>query len=266
MAESGDRWARWLGERRFAGDEETRARAFANLLIPLRDAVLDGAEPIAGATVLDIGCGDGLIAFGAIDRGAAEVVFADISSDLLVQCQDLADAAGVRRRCRFEQAPAEDLGAVETGSVDAVTVRSVLIYIADKRAAFREFARVLRPGGRLSIFEPINRFGQREWTGSRFFGVDLAPVCEIAENPAGRRQAVGRLPARRRKPEPADARRGDGSHPDRRGAGGADALPAATDRGGRADPADGARLRPRPATRALTGLIPSRCGPAASAR
>jgi SAM-dependent methyltransferase len=161
MAESGDRWARWLGERRFAGDEETRARAFANLLIPLRDAVLDGAEPIAGATMLDIGCGDGLIAFGSLDRGAAEVVFADISSDLLVQCQDLADAAGVRRRCRFVQAPAEDLAAVETGSVDAATVRSVLIYVADKRAAFREFARVLRPGGRLSIFEPINRFGQR---------------------------------------------------------------------------------------------------------
>ena len=185
MAESGDRWARWLGERRFAGDEETRARTFANLLIPLRDAVLDGAEPIAGATVLDIGCGDGLIAFGALDRGAAEVVFADISSDLLVQCQDLADAAGVRRRCRFVHAPAEDLGAIETGSVDAVTVRSVLIYVADKAAAFREFARVLRPAGRLSIFEPINRFGQREWTGSRFFGVDLAPVSEIAAKLSG---------------------------------------------------------------------------------
>ena len=44
------------------------------------------------------------------------------------------------------------------------------------------------------------------------------------------------------------------------------ALPAATDRGGRGDPADGARLRPRPATRALTGLTPSRCALAASAR
>lgn len=181
MATSGDRWARWLGERRFAGDEETRARAFAELLIPLREAVLDGAEPVAGATLLDVGCGDGLIAFGALDRGAAEVVFADISRDLLDQCAGLAEATDVRQRCRFVQAPAEQFDAIETASVDAVTVRSVLIYVADKRAAFREFARVLRPGGRLSIFEPINRFGQREWTGSRFFGVDLAPVSEIAE-------------------------------------------------------------------------------------
>jgi hypothetical protein len=49
MTESGDRWARWLGERRFGGDETTRARAFADLLIPVRDAVLEGAEPIAAA-------------------------------------------------------------------------------------------------------------------------------------------------------------------------------------------------------------------------
>jgi ubiquinone/menaquinone biosynthesis C-methylase UbiE len=181
MATSGDRWTHWLSERRFGGDEETKARTFANLLNPLREAVLDGAEPIAGATVLDVGCGDGLIAFGALDRGAADVVFADISRDLLEECERLADAAGIRHRCRFVHAPAEDLGAIETGSVDAVTVRSVLIYVTDKPAAVREFARVLRPGGRLSIFEPINRFGQQEWTGTRFFGVDLRPVKEIAE-------------------------------------------------------------------------------------
>ncbi|HEU0195214.1 MAG TPA: methyltransferase domain-containing protein [Gaiellales bacterium] len=180
MAEPVDRWARWLGERRFGGDEEMRARAFADLLIPLRDRVLNGAEPIAGATVLDVGCGDGLIAFGALDRGAAGVVFADISRDLLGQCRQLAAEAGVGGRCRFVETAAENLAPIETASVDVVTARSVLIYVAEKAAAFREFARVLRPGGRLSIFEPINSFSQREWTGSRFFGVDLAPLGDIA--------------------------------------------------------------------------------------
>ena len=74
--------------------------------------------------------------------------------------------------------------------MDAVTLRSVLIYVDDKEAGFREFARVLRPGGRLSLFEPINRFGQREWTGTRFFGADLEPVQEIADKLRGVFRAV----------------------------------------------------------------------------
>jgi arsenite methyltransferase len=176
-----DRWAEWLSERRFAGDAETRDRAFADLLEPVRERVLDGAAPIEGQRVLDVGCGDGLIAFGALERGAAEVVFADISTDLLRKCERLARAAGVRDRCTFVEAPADDLVQVESASIDVLTTRSVLIYVRDKAPSFAEFARVLRPGGRLSIFEPINRFGQREWTGSRFFGADMSPVAEIAE-------------------------------------------------------------------------------------
>lgn len=62
-------------------------------------------------------------------------------------------------RCRFVRAAAEDLGPIPDASVDVVTTWSVLIYVADKRRAFAEFFRVLKPGGRASLFEPINRFG-----------------------------------------------------------------------------------------------------------
>ena len=38
---------------------------------------------------------------------------------------------------------------------------------------------MLRPGGRLSLFEPINRFGRDE-SPNRWLGYDVAPVAEIA--------------------------------------------------------------------------------------
>jgi SAM-dependent methyltransferase len=54
--------------------------------------------------------------------------------------------------------------------VHAVVARSVLIYVVDKAGAAAEFHRVLRPGGRVSIFEPINI--QYEW----FADVDLSDL------------------------------------------------------------------------------------------
>jgi len=41
--------------------------------------------------------------------------------------------------------------------VDVVTTRAVLAYVSDKPAALGEFHRVLKPGGRISLAEPIFR-------------------------------------------------------------------------------------------------------------
>lgn len=161
-------------------------------LAPIRERVLDNASLSAGDTVLDVGAGDGLIAFGALDRVAPSgtVILNDISQDLLDHGRDLAEAVGVLDRCRFLQGSAEDLGAVADESVDAVTTRSVLIYLpAEQKAeALGEFYRVLRPGGRISLFEPINSFGRPE-PEHLFRGYDLAPVADLA---AKVRQAANR--------------------------------------------------------------------------
>jgi SAM-dependent methyltransferase len=55
----------------------------------------------------------------------------------------------------------------------------VLIYVKDKARALHEIHRVLRPGGRLSVFEPINSF-DHPWPDERFFGYDVRPVQELA--------------------------------------------------------------------------------------
>jgi arsenite methyltransferase len=156
---SRDCWADWLLRRRFGGDPEVEREMLERLRVT-RDRVLDGAGSLQGGTVLDVGCGDGLIAFGALDHGARLVIFSDISPDLLGEASRIADDAGVSRRCRFVRASADDLSLLGDQSVDVVTTRSVLIYVEHKARAFGEFHRVLRPGGRLSMFEPINRLSR----------------------------------------------------------------------------------------------------------
>src|SRR5712691_8355859 len=170
-----DRWAEWILSRRFGGDAAAAEATLRNLGV-VRDRVLERAELKEGETLLDVGCGDGLIAFGALDRGAGRVIFSDVSQDLLDMSRDL---AGGDPRCEFVQAGAEDLAPIADESVDIVTTRSVIIYVEEKRRAFTEFFRVLRPGGRLSMFEPINRFGNPEPDGT-WLGIDVGPVWELA--------------------------------------------------------------------------------------
>lgn len=176
-----DRWAAWLLERRHGGDPED-LKATMQFLVPVRDRVLRNAGLSAGETLLDVGAGDGLIAFGALELVGEEgrVIFSDVSRDLLAHSRSLAGELDVLHRCEFVRASADDLSTLRDASVDAVTTRSVLIYVKAKRRAFEEFHRVLKPGGRLSIFEPINSFTYPE-PPDLFGGIDVTAVADLAE-------------------------------------------------------------------------------------
>ena len=176
-----DIWAQWLLHRRSGGDTERMKSALVNFLYPVRDKVLSHADLKEGETLLDVGCGDGLIAFGALEKvKTSRVIFSDISQDLLDHSQSLAREMGVADRCEFVRASADKLSVIADASVDVVTTRSVLIYVSAKQQAFNEFFRVLKPRGRLSIFEPINRFGWPE-PSHLFSGFDVAPIMEITD-------------------------------------------------------------------------------------
>jgi SAM-dependent methyltransferase len=154
-----DRWAQWLLTRR-DGDSAALRAHHASSLTAFRDGVLLRADLKPDDVLLDVGCGTGLVGFGALDRlgPAGRVIFSDVSLELLDECRR---TAGGDERCSFVRASADDLAGIANASVDVVTTRSVLIYCERKAAAFAEFYRVLGPGGRLSIFEPINRFMTR---------------------------------------------------------------------------------------------------------
>jgi arsenite methyltransferase len=179
MTHGPDHWYQWIRGVRYGADEATREHDMTTHWGPWRDEILARADVLPGETVLDVGCGDGLIAFGAVDQVGPDghVIFSDVSADLLDCCRSAAQAAGVAERCSFVQTSADSLDGIDDQSADVVTTRSVLIYVADKAAALRSFYRVLRPGGRISLFEPINR--RMTDAQGRFYGYDVGPVAEI---------------------------------------------------------------------------------------
>lgn len=154
-----DPFAAWVLCRRFGGDQ-ARVGIVSRHMGSLRDRILDLANIAEGDVVLDVGCGDGLLGFGALRHVGATstVIFSDISPTLLDRCRAQAKEIGVVSRCCFVQAPADHLAAIPDASVDVVTARSVLIYVAGKQRAFRAFWRVLKEGGRLALAEPVASF------------------------------------------------------------------------------------------------------------
>lgn len=151
-----DVWSEWLLHRRH-GDDPEYEKVLRATIEHYAERVLDGAQLASGMTLADIGSGDGLIAFRAIDRvgPSLHVLLTDVSVPMLRYAETRAIQRDVHHQCAFLHCSAENLKEIGDASVDVVTTRSALAYVLDKGAALREFHRILKPGGRISIAEPI---------------------------------------------------------------------------------------------------------------
>ena len=100
-----------------------------------------------GADVLDVAAGPGNVAAELLGRGARAVTALDLSYEML--------RAGARRATPGLTWVNGDALALPFGDAtfDAVTISFGLRNTTDPRAALAEFARVLRPGGRLVVCE-----------------------------------------------------------------------------------------------------------------
>ena len=152
-----DCWADWLLRGRQRGMGEAQVRRLAGGLRRVRNRVLRGGRLRVGQLVLDVGAGTGLLALEARRRvgPSGHVVALDISQDALRECRQQSDSNDPVASLNLVVGNALHLP-FRDGRFDAVLTRSVLIYLTEKPVAVRGLYRVLRPGGRASIFEPIN--------------------------------------------------------------------------------------------------------------
>ena len=120
---------------------------------PLRLEWINGRVPLAGKTVLDIGCGGGILAESMARKGA-NVTGIDLSEKALKVADLHSLESGVQ--VRYELISAEDMAAREAGSYDVVTCMEMLEHVPDPAAIVHACAALVKPGGQV-FFSTINR-------------------------------------------------------------------------------------------------------------
>jgi SAM-dependent methyltransferase len=134
---------------------------------PVQDAVADALRTLEARSILDVGCGTGLLAARlGRELGGARVVGCDFSHGMLRQ------AAGHAPHLPWVQGDALRLP-FATASFDAIVSTEAFHWFADQAAAVGEFFRVLAPGGRalVALVNTSNETVRAVFrTGSRLLG------------------------------------------------------------------------------------------------
>lgn len=161
-------------------------------LTPPERALLEGS--VDGADVVQFQCSHGLDALGLLNRGARSVVGLDISPEMIEQARRKADALG-RSEARFVVCDVVSPPADLEGAADLVyTGRGSLPWILDLGAWARAVASVLRPGGRLVLYEghPLANLWDRSASDLRLRVGASYFVSEPEENEGFPRSVVER--------------------------------------------------------------------------
>ena len=120
---------------------------------PLRLGWIDGIAGLKGKSMLDVGCGGGILAEAMATLGA-RVKGIDLSEKALkVAMLHLLES---RLEVNYEEISAENLALREAGQYDALTCMEMLEHVPDPASTVSACAQLVKPGGQV-FFSTINR-------------------------------------------------------------------------------------------------------------
>ncbi len=134
--------------------------------------VLDNWDIASSKTLLDVGCGSGQTAIPAAKRGIT-VTGVDIAENLVEHARRR--AANEKLNARFDVGDAENLP-YSNASYDVVTSMFGAMFAPRPEQVVKEFARVLKPGGRLIM---------ANWTPTSMPAQMFKAVSALIPPPAG---------------------------------------------------------------------------------
>jgi ubiquinone/menaquinone biosynthesis C-methylase UbiE len=134
----------------YGGDypEQTNPSAFYSKSTLQR--LVTGLRVGPGQKLVDLGCGNGGAALWVARELGVDMTGIDLSAAGVAAGNDQAKALGVDDRVRFIEGDMTETG-LPTGSCNGAISLDVLCFVPDKPAAFRETARLLRPGARFGF-------------------------------------------------------------------------------------------------------------------
>ena len=120
-----------------------------------QDLFIEHLSLDTGSRLLDVACGSGGPSLRIAEKTGCYVLGIDIHEDGVATARKAATDRGLGTRAEFKRADASRSLSLPDGSFDGVICVDAINHLANRGSVLSEFARVLKPGGKLLYTDPI---------------------------------------------------------------------------------------------------------------